>query len=177
MAIIHIIHHSVKGHTERLAEAIAEGVESTSSCSSRIISVRDATESHITGCQGLILGCPTHMGNVSAPMKVFMDEVIGSVWVKGGIPGTVGSCFTSSGSLHGDKEFALMAMIVTMFQLGMTLVSLPPQTIPENKNLGYSHGVATSVLGRSPNMIPPEDLVVARQLGIRVAEVARQVFP
>ncbi len=175
MAVIHIIYHSDRGHIERLAESIARGVDTVGGCSSRIVPVEQASESHVTSCQGLILGCPTYMGNVSAPMKKFMDETIGSIWRKGGIPGVVGSAFTSSGSLHGDKEFTLLALQITMFQLGMTLVSLPPLVIPENKNLGYSHGIATSVLGRQPSMIPSEDLEVARQLGIRVAEVAYKI--
>lgn len=175
MAVIHIIYHSVKGHTERLAEAIAEGVQATGGCSCRLIPVTGAREEHIRNCQGLILGCPTYMGNVSAPMKKFIDEIISPVWMKGGIPGTVGSAFTSSGTIHGDKEFAILALLITMFQLGMTLVSLPPMSIPENKDLGYSHGVGTSVLGRNPNMIPEEDLIVARQLGKRVAETARRL--
>lgn len=175
MAIVHIIYHSDRGHTERLAEAIAQGVDGVGGCSSRIIPVEQASEQHITSCQGLVLGCPTHMGNVSFAMKKFMDEVIGAIWMKGGIPGVVGSAFTSSGSLHGDKEFTLLALQITMFQLGMTLVSLPPMSITENKELGYSHGVGTSVLGRQPSMIPTEDLEVARQLGRRVAEVAHKI--
>ncbi len=176
MAVVHIIYHSVRGHTERMAEAIAQGVEIVGGCSSRIFPIEKAGVQQVTSCQGLILGCPTHMGNVSAAMKKFMDDVLGAIWSKGGIPGVVGSAFTSSGSLHGDKEFSLLAMQVTMFQLGMTLVSLPPMSIPENKYLGYSHGVGTSVLGRQPTMIPSEDLEVARQLGKRVAEVTYQIF-
>jgi len=175
MTAIHIIYHSVKGHTERLAEAVAQGVENVGGCSSRLIRVEKARKEDVTGCQGLILGCPTHMGNVSAPMKTFIDDILGPIWLKGGIPNTVGSAFTSSGTLHGDKEFALMALLVTMFQLGMTLVSLSPMSIPENKHLGYSHGVATSVLGRLPNMMPEEDLAVARELGKRVAEIACKI--
>ncbi len=175
MATIHIIYHSVKGHTERLAEAIAGGVQTIGGTSSRLFRVDEARIEHITGCQGLILGCPTYMGNVSAPMKQFMDQVLGPVWLDGGIPGIIGSAFTSSGSLHGDKEFALLAILVTMFQMGMTIVSLPPRGMPENKYLGYSHGVATSTLDRQPSMIPPEELAVAKQLGKRVAEVARQI--
>lgn len=57
----------------------------------------------------------------------------------------------------------------------MTLVSLPPMAIAENKDLGYAHGVGTSVLGRNPNMLPEEDLAVARQLGKQVAETARRL--
>ena len=175
MARIHIIYHSVKGHTERLAEAIAEGVQTVGGCTSRLIRVEQAEAQHVTQCDGLVLGCPTHMGNVSAPMKVFIDEIISPIWLKGGIPGKVGTAFSSSGTLHGDREFAVLALLVTMFQLGMTLVSLPPMVIPENRNLGYSHGVGTSVLGRQPSVIPPEDLAVARAMGRRVAEVAYQI--
>ncbi len=175
MALVHIIYHSEKGHTEKLADSISQGVNLVGGCSSRIITCNQAAKEHVTQCEGLILGCPTHMGNVSAPMKQFIDDVISPVWINGGIPGTVGSAFSSSGSIHGDKEFAILAMLMTMFQLGMTLVSLPPGVIPENKYLGYSHGVGTSVLGRQPSMLPAEDLEVARQMGKRVAEVARQI--
>lgn len=175
MPLVNIVYHSTKGHTERLAEVIAEGAQQVAGITTRLIRVENAREEDVTSCQGLILGCPTHMGNVSAAMKLFMDEVIGPVWSRGGIPNTVGSAFTSSGSLHGDKEFALIAMLVTMFQLGMTLVSLPPMSIPENKQLGYSHGVATSTLGRHASMIPKEELEVARQLGKRVAEVVKRM--
>lgn len=172
MAVIHIIYHSGRGHTERLAEAISLGVDGVGGCSSRIIPVEKATLQQVSSCQGLALGCPTYMGNVSAPMKQFMDNVLGEIWKKGGLPGVVGSAFTSSGTLHGGKEFALLAIHVAMFQLGMTVVSLPPMAIPENKNLGYSHGVGTSVLGRQPSLIPPEELEIARQLGRRIAETA-----
>lgn len=172
MAVIHIIYHSVRGHTEKLAESVAEGVNTVGGCTSRIITCEQARPEHVTGCQGMILGSPTHMGNVSAPMKTFMDEIISPIWINGGIPGTVGSAFTSSSTLHGDKEFAILAMLITMFQLGMTLVSLPPKGIPENKGLGYSHGVGSTVQGLQPSMMPKEDLAVARHLGKRVAEVA-----
>ncbi|RJP25142.1 MAG: hypothetical protein C4527_17600 [Candidatus Omnitrophota bacterium] len=175
MATIHILYHSVKGHTERMAETIAEGVQTVGGCSSRLIRVEDAMRQHVTGCQGLILGCPTYMGNVSASMKTFMDTVLSPIWLDGGIPGTVGSAFTSSGTLHGDKEFALLAMLVTMFQLGMTLVSLPPTIIRENQHLGYSHGVGVTTMNRQPGMISTEELAVARRLGKRVAEVTRQI--
>ncbi len=175
MPTIHIIYHSTKGHSERLAESIAEGIQTVGGCSSRLFRVETATSQHVTDCQGLILGCPTHMGNVSAPMKIFMDEILSPIWQNGGIPGTVGSAFTSSGSLHGDKEFSLLALLITMFQLGMTLVSLPPKVIPENQYLGYSHGIATTVMNRQPSMIPAEDLAVARHLGKQVAQVTRRI--
>lgn len=175
MPLVHIVYHSTKGHTERLAEAAAEGAQRVSGISTRLIRVEEAREEHVTQCQGLILGCPTHMGNVSARMKLFMDEVMSPVWVRGGIPGTVGSVFTSSSSLHGDKEFALLAMLITMFQMGMTVVSLPPKAVEANYHLGYSHGVGTSTLGRHAAMIPQEDLEVTRALGQRVAEVVKQL--
>lgn len=175
MTRVHIIYHSERGHTERLADAISQGVNLIGGCSSRMITVEQATKENVKQCEGLILGCPTHMGNVSAPMKKFIDDIISPVWMDGGIPNTVGSAFSSSGTIHGDKEFAILALLMTMFQLGMTLVSLPPMSIPENKTLGYSHGVGTSVLGRQPSMLPPEDLEVARQMGKRVAEIARKM--
>ena len=175
MPRIHIIYHSTKGHTERLAECVAEGAQGVSGGFHRLIRVHEAQEEHITRCEGLILGCPTYMGNVSAQMKIFMDEVLSPIWMKGGIPGTVGSAFTSSSTIHGDQEFAIMAMLITMFQMGMTLISLPPMVIRENKSYGYSRGVGTSTLGMHASMMPREDCELARHLGKRVAEVAKQI--
>ena len=86
MALIHIIYHSERGHTERLADAISQGVNMVGGCSSRMITVEQAAKEHVKQCEGLILGCPTHMGNVSAPMKKFIDDVISPVWMDGGIP-------------------------------------------------------------------------------------------
>lgn len=175
MPLTNIIYHSAKGHTEKLAESIAEGAQSVPGMSTKLIRVEDAQPEHVLECQGLLLGCPTHMGNVSAPMKQFMDDIISPIWINGGIPNTVGSAFTSSGTLHGDKEFAIMAMLVTMSQLGMTLVSLPPGVVRENKTYGYSRGVATSVLGLHASMMPKEDIACAFQLGKRVSEIATKL--
>ncbi len=175
LTLVNIIYHSTQGHTERLANAVAEGAQTVPGVSTKVIRVIEAEPHHVTECQGMVLGSPTHMGNVSAPMKTFMDEIISPIWINGGIPGTVGAAFTSSGSIHGDKEFAILAMLITMTQLGMTLVSLPPTGIKENKKLGYSRGVGTSVLGSHASMMPKEDLVCAQQLGIRVAEVAKKL--
>ena len=173
---VNVIFHSKYGHTQKLAEAIAEGAGLEPDTEVQLVEVARATKTHVTGCDAMILGCPTHMGNVSSEMKEFIDTVISQVWLDGGIPGAVGSCFTSSGSLHGGKEFTMFALLSTLFQLGMTIVSLPPRTIVENTSLGYSMGVGGTSLSSSAEERPSADeRAVGRALGAQVAKVARQI--
>lgn len=173
---VNIIYHSGYGHTQKLAEAIEAGAKSVPETEVQLIEVARATRTHVTTCDAMILGCPTYMGNVSSAMKEFIDTVVGQVWLEGGIPGIVGSCFTSSGSYHGGKEFTLFALLSSMFQLGMTLVSLPPRTVLQNKTLGFSLGVGATSLSSSPDERPDgNELATAKALGAHVATVTHQI--
>ncbi len=172
---VHIIYHSDRGHTRCLAEAIASGAESVRNTEVQLIEVSRAAKTHVTTCDALILGCPTYMGNVSSPMKEFIDTVISQIWTEGGIPGKVGACFTSSGSYHGGKEFTLFAFLSTLFQLGMTVVSLPPGQITENRALGFTFGAGTSSINTGENEeLDANEKATAFALGARVAQVTQQ---
>ena len=173
---VNIIFHSNHGHTRKLAEAIVEGARTEQGAEVQMIEVERAAQTHVTNCDALVLGCPTHMGNVSSQMKEFIDTVISQIWMNGGIPGVVASCFTCSGSLHGGKEFTLFALLSTLFQLGTTVVSLPPRQIPENQTLGFAGGIGGTSLSSDPSERPSaEERATATALGAHVAAVARQL--
>lgn len=146
--IILVLFYSRHGATRKLAELIAQGVESVPGCDARlrtvpaVSSVTEATEAEVplTGapyvelqdlqdCAGLALGSPTRFGNMAASMKYFWDGTT-SAWLAGTLAGKPAAVFTSTGSLHGGQESTLLSMMIPLFHHGMLIMGLP-YTNPE----------------------------------------------
>ena len=101
-----------------------------------------------------MLGAPTHIGGISADMKKWIDTKLSAIWMKGGLPGTVGAAFTASSSAHGGHEMALMGLLSSMLTMGMTIVSLPPMKIRENASSGYSYAAGSVTgMGQALNLL------------------------
>ena len=62
-----------------------------------------ATKEDLNNCDALILGSPTHFGNMAAPMKHFLDETT-SEWFNNSLCGKPAGVFTSTSSIHGGQE-------------------------------------------------------------------------
>ncbi len=97
MTRIHVIFHSVTGHTAKLAEAIAEGVESLSGCAAVLKQIPElpgagpvimpalgerkaefaelpvAQAEDLVACDGVALGTAVYWGNMSYATKYFLD--------------------------------------------------------------------------------------------------------
>ena len=146
--IILVLYYSRHGKTRRLAEFIAQGVESVSGAEARlrtvpaVSTVAEATEPAIPAsgapyvepgdlaeCAGLALGSPTRFGNMAAAMKYFLDGT-SSEWLSGTLAGKPAAVFTSTGSLHGGQESTLLSMMIPLLHHGMLVMGLP-YTQPE----------------------------------------------
>jgi NAD(P)H dehydrogenase (quinone) len=138
-----VLYYSRTGATRKLAEAIAEGIESVAGCNARLrtlpavstvveavapdipasgppyVEPRDLVE-----CAGLALGSPTRFGNMAAPVKYFLDGT-GAEWLAGTLEGKPACVFTSTGSLHGGQETTLVSMTLPLLHHGMLIVGLP----------------------------------------------------
>lgn len=143
-----VLYYSRHGATRRLAELIAQGVESVPGCDARlrtvpaVSTVVEATEPAIPEhgapyvelqdleqCAGLALGSPTRFGNMAAPLKYFLDGT-SAQWLSGALSGKPACVFTSTGSLHGGQESTLLSMMLPLMHHGMMLMGLP-YTCPE----------------------------------------------
>src|SRR6476619_1443968 len=146
--IILVLYYSRHGKTRKLAEFIAQGVESVPGASARlrtvpaVSTVAEATEPDIpksgapyveledlAECAGLALGSPTRFGNMAAAMKYFLDGTAAD-WLAGTLAGKPACVFTSTGSLHGGQESTLLSMMLPLLHHGMLLLGLP-YTHPE----------------------------------------------
>ena len=122
MSDVLVLYYSLYGATEALAREVCLGVDSLPGMASRLRTVppvsvaTEASEPEIPEkgppyarvedldeCAGLILGSPTHFGNMSASLKHFFDGTV-TQWLSGSLSGKPAGVFTSSSSLHGGQE-------------------------------------------------------------------------
>ncbi len=156
--IILVLYYSRHGATRKLAELIAQGIESVSGAEARlrtVPAVSTVTEASapaipdagapyvelqdLADCAGLALGSPTRFGNMASAMKYFWDGTA-SDWLAGTLAGKPAAVFTSTGSLHGGQESTLLTMMIPLLHHGMLVMGLP-----------YTHAeLMTTASGGSP---------------------------
>jgi NAD(P)H dehydrogenase (quinone) len=190
-----VLYYSRHGSTRKLAEFIAQGIESVSGCDARLRTVpavsmvTEAIEPEIPKdgapyvelrdleeCDGLAVGSPTRFGNMAAPMKYFWDGTT-SQWVSGSLSSKPACVFTSTGSLHGGQESTLLTMMMPLLHHGMLLVGLP-YTHPElmTTSTGGSPYGASHWSGLNGNhAISEETRLLTIALGRRLAETAQRL--
>ena len=97
-----ILYYSGSGNTQRMANAIAETVRS----SSTNVTVEDAKKfdaSLLTNYDGVVVGSPTYFSNMAWQVKKIIDESI--VHYRGGkLKGKVAGVFTSAGTKKDGKD-------------------------------------------------------------------------
>ncbi|MFQ6064542.1 MAG: NAD(P)H:quinone oxidoreductase [Candidatus Bathyarchaeia archaeon] len=126
---------------------------------------------------GIIFGTPTRYGNMSAQMKQFIDKT-GGLWAEGKLINKVAGVFTSTSTLHGGQETALITSMIPLLHHGMILVGIPysEQRLFSLETGGGSPYGASSVSGPNADRPPTEnDLEIAKALGRRVAEIAKKI--
>jgi len=187
-----IIYDTNGGNTYAMAKKVALGVERVDLCEAVIRSVPKVSTNlelqasplpdagapyaeldDLAVHDGLIIGSPTHFGNMSASLKHFIDQS-SSQWLSGALCGKPAGVFTSTGSLHGGQEATLLSMMIPLLHHGMIISGLP-YTHPglmKTRAGGTPYG-ASHMAGEAGDMkltSTEQDLCVL--LGERVARLA-----
>lgn len=192
MPDILVLYYSRNGATRRLAQQIAQGVESVAGAIARVRSVPPvaaitsvaappvpevgapyAEMRDLEECVGVAVGSPTRFGNMAAPMKHFWDST-GALWQNGSLAGKPACVFTSTTSQHGGQETTLMSMMLPLLHHGMLIVGLPytEPALATTTSGGSPYG-ASHVAGLGPERALSDDekrLTIA--LGRRLAGIA-----
>ena len=190
-----VLYYSRNGATRKLAELIAQGIESVSGCEARlrtvpaVSTVAEATEPDIPSsgapyvdlrdleeCAGLALGSPTRFGNMAAALKYFLDGT-SAQWLSGALAGKPACVFTSTGSLHGGQETTLLSMMIPLLHHGMLLLGLP-YTHPElmtTASGGTPYGASHWSGSNGTNPMTEDARLLAIALGRRLAETASRL--
>jgi NAD(P)H dehydrogenase (quinone) len=190
-----VLYYSRQGSTRKLAELIAQGIETVPGCDARlrtvpaVSTVVQAVEPDIPlagapyveladleQCDALALGSPTRFGNMAAAMKYFWDGT-STQWLSGTLAGKPACVFTSTGSLHGGQESTLISMMLPLLHHGMLLLGLPytePRlmtTASGGSPYGGTHW--SGVNGNQP--ISEDTRALTLALGKRLANTAMQL--
>lgn len=190
-----VLYYSPGGTTREMALTIAHGVEQVSGASARLRTVPAvsaepeavlpeipeqgdlyASKSDLSECSALILGCPTHFGNMPAAMKYFIDST-SDLWMSGKLAGKPAAVFSASTSLHGGQESTLLTMMLPLLHHGMLITGLPytETALFETESGGTPYGATrlTDDLQRYPMTTHERDLCLA--LGKRVAAITSKL--
>ncbi|WP_166367225.1 flavodoxin family protein [Pseudomonas akapageensis] len=183
-----VVYHSGYGHTTKQAQAVARGAGRVADTESLLISVEDIDQywEILEGVDAIIFGSPTYMGSASAQFKAFMDATSRTVFAKGGVwINKIAAGFTNAASRSGDKLATLQQLSIFAAQHGMHWVNLglPPghnnsKSTEDmlNRHSFWLGAAAQSDADVSAEVAPPSaDLLTAEHLGVRVADVARQM--
>lgn len=177
---IAIVYHSGFGHTEKLAQYVAKGINEVEGTELVIIKLDDeATNWHLLEqADAIIFGSPTYNGTISARFKQFMEESTRTAFLKQTWKNKLAAGFTTSGAMHGDKLNSLMTMSLFAAQHGMIWVNLGIMAGTDETDLNHIGswlGAMAQSSDASPEVTPKmSDLRTAQHLGKHVAEIAQK---
>jgi len=179
MASIAVVYHSGYGHTQRQAQAVAEGAGAQLVAIDADGNLPEGAWEQLAGVDAIVFGSPTYMGGPSWQFKKFADAS-SKAWFTQAWRNKMFAGFTNSASTNGDKEVTLHYFITLAMQHGGVWVGngmMPSNAKAAQRNdvnwLGtYSGAAAASPSDASPAEMLPGDLETARQFGKRVAEAA-----
>lgn len=179
MAEIVVVYHSGYGHTQRMAQSVAEGAGAELLAIDADGNLPEGGWEALNAADAIIMGSPTYMGSVSWQFKKFADAS-SKPWHAQAWKDKLFAGFTNSATLNGDKMSTLIYLLTLAMQHGGIWVSqgvMPSSSKAAQRNdanyLGsYSGAMAQSPSDAGVNEMFPGDLLTARNLGQRVADVA-----
>ncbi len=191
-----ILYYSPGGTTAKMANIIARGVEEIEGMHARVRTVpvvspvseqtepaipEDgplfATTDDLVECAGLILGCPTHFGNMPAAMKHFIDNT-SALWMGGKLAGKPAAVFSASTSMHGGQESTLLTMMLPLLHHGMLIVGLPytETELFQTKTGGTPYGATRLTDDLEVTPLSDEERKLCLAIGKRVAITAKKLL-
>ena len=199
MTKVLVLYHSVYGHVEEMARAVAEGAAAVEGATAEVKRVPEtiapadfarmggradqpapvAEPDELARYDAILFGTGTRFGNMTGQMRTFLDRT-GGLWAKGALVGKVGSVFVSTGTQHGGQETTLTSFHTTLLHHGMVIVGLPysaaGQTRMDEITGGSPYGAGTLAGGDGSRRPSANELDLARFQGRHVAEIARRLF-
>lgn len=178
MSQIVVVYHSGYGHTQRMAQAVAQGAQAQLLAIDADGNLPEGGWDMLNAADAIIFGSPTYMGSVSWQFKKFADAS-SKPWYVQAWKDKLAAGFTNSGGLNGDKLATLDTLFHLAMQHSMLWVSqgLLPSNLKKssradpNNLVSYSGAMAHSPADSSPAEMNPGDLATARLLGERVASL------
>jgi multimeric flavodoxin WrbA len=179
MAKVVVVYHSGYGHTQRVAQAVAQGAGADLLAIDAEGNLPEGGWEALNAADAIVLGSPTYMGGPSWQFKKFADAS-SKPWFARLWQDKLFGGFTCSASLNGDKGSTLAYLTTLASQHGGLWVSLglmPANSTASSRadvnNLGGSVGLMVQCASDAgADAIPAGDLKTAESYGQRVAAQA-----
>lgn len=105
--------------------ATADAFPASREYKSEILSVEELqSPAQVLDCDAMFLGSPTYFGNVSAPVKSFIDSFV-DYWVEARLAGKFFGGFASAGTPQGGGDLCLQALAHFAMHMGMCVIPVP----------------------------------------------------
>lgn len=157
-----VTYHSLSGNTERMAEAVVDGVKSVSGTEAILKRVGKVTAEDLFSADAVVVGSPVYWSNMSGEVKTFFDnwQFKFGVFPEFKMKNKIGAAFAVGGQVSSGKEVTMLTILAAMLGNQMIVVSG-----------GGAFGASATTEGDSPG-IDNQELADAKELGRRVADVA-----
>jgi len=179
MSKVALVYHSGYGHTQRVAQAVAQAARADVVVIDAEGNVSESDWAVLDAATAIIMGSPTYMGMASWQFKKFADAS-SKRWFTRAWQNKLFAGFTVSASLNGDKGLTLAYMNTLASQHGGLWVSLglaPANTQAATRGDVNNLGGSVGLLVQAPSdagadKIPQGDIDTAAKFGERVAALA-----
>ena len=121
MAKAIVIYYSRSGNTKEMAEMIAKAMNEDQ-LPTECKAVSDVSSDEIFSYDAIVLGSPTYYGQMAAPVKQLIDDLVSR---HSQLDGKVGAAFSSSANVAGGNETTIMGIIEAMLISGMVVQGDP----------------------------------------------------
>ncbi len=162
-----IAYDSLHGNTERMAQAVAEGVKRVPGAVAALKKVSEVTKEDLVAADAIVLGCPTYYANIPGRMKTVIDDW--SWKMKVDFTDKVGGAFATGGGQMGGKEHVVISLLLFMVNNRM-VVAGPLYQDEEGQDIWAETG-AGAMTGPIDPGLSGEELDSAVRLGERVARL------
>jgi NAD(P)H dehydrogenase (quinone) len=179
MTKVVVVYHSGYGHTQRMAQSVAQGANAELLAIDADGNLPDGGWETLNAADAIIFGSPTYMGMASWQFKKFADAS-SKPWFSQQWKDKVFAGFTNSATMNGDKLSTLHYLFTLAMQHSGIWVGtgmMPSNAKAAQRNDVNYVGSFSGAMAQSPSdasaaEMLPGDLETARLFGERVATVA-----
>jgi multimeric flavodoxin WrbA len=179
MAHVVVVFHSGYGHTQRMAQSVADGANAELLAIDADGNLPEGGWELLNAADAIIMGSPTYMGSVSWQFKKFA-YASSKPWFSQQWKDKVFAGFTNSATMNGDKLSTLHYLFTLAMQHSGIWVGtglMPSNSKAAQRNDVNYVGSFAGAMAQSPSDagakdMLPGDLETARLFGARVAATA-----
>lgn len=115
---VSIVYYSETENTKKMGEKIAEGLIKVG-IEVKCFSTENIDKEWLEESKGIILGSPTHMGDIAQGMREWLFKVAKEY----DFSGKLGGAYTTANYIYGGGTLGVQSLLNTMLILGMVVYS------------------------------------------------------